>query len=70
MEIATGFAGNQGIRPDNPKYVAETLRQNGYSTAAFGKWAYEKIYLRKDQKHLWSPGVNSPVIASQFVIPM
>ncbi len=38
MEIATGFSGNQGIRPDNAKYVAETLRQNGYSTAAFGKW--------------------------------
>jgi arylsulfatase len=38
MEVATGFAGNQGMRPDNAKYVAETLRQNGYSTAAFGKW--------------------------------
>jgi arylsulfatase len=38
MEIATGFPGNQGVRPDNAKYVAETLRQNGYSTAAFGKW--------------------------------
>jgi arylsulfatase len=38
MEIATGFQGNQGVRPDNAKYVAETLRQNGYSTAAFGKW--------------------------------
>jgi arylsulfatase len=38
MEVATGFPGNQGERPDNAKYVAETLRQNGYSTAAFGKW--------------------------------
>jgi arylsulfatase len=38
MEIATGFPGNQGIRPDNAKYGAEILRQNGYSTAAFGKW--------------------------------
>jgi arylsulfatase len=38
MEIATGFQGNQGIRPDNAKYISETLRQNGYSTAAFGKW--------------------------------
>lgn len=38
MEIATGFQGNQGVRPDNAKYVAEVLRQNGYSTAAFGKW--------------------------------
>ena len=38
MEVATGYYGNQGIRPDNAKYFAETLRQNGYSTAAFGKW--------------------------------
>ncbi|RKZ16641.1 arylsulfatase [bacterium] len=38
MEVATGFQGNQGERPDNAKYVAETLRLNGYSTAAFGKW--------------------------------
>jgi len=38
MEVATGFPGNQGVRPDDAKYVAEVLRQNGYSTAAFGKW--------------------------------
>jgi len=38
MEIATGFPGNLGIRPDDAKYFAESLRQNGYSTAAFGKW--------------------------------
>jgi arylsulfatase len=38
MEVATGFYGNQGIRPDNAKYFAEALKQNGYSTAAFGKW--------------------------------
>ncbi len=38
MEVATGFHGNQGERPDDAKYVAETLRLNGYSTAAFGKW--------------------------------
>ena len=38
MEIATGFSGNQGRRPDDAKYYAEILRQNGYSTAAFGKW--------------------------------
>jgi len=38
MEIATGFEGNQGERPDFAKYFAEALRQNGYSTAAFGKW--------------------------------
>lgn len=38
MEVATAFPGNQGRRPDNAKYTAEILRQNGYSTAAFGKW--------------------------------
>jgi arylsulfatase len=38
MEIATGFPGNQGIRPDDARYFAESLRHNGYSTAAFGKW--------------------------------
>lgn len=38
MEIATGFPGNLGMRPDDAKYFAETLRHNGYSTAAFGKW--------------------------------
>ena len=44
MEVATGFYGNQGIRPDNAKYFAETLKQNGYSTAAFGKW-HENRYM-------------------------
>lgn len=38
MEVATGFPGNQGERPNDAKYFAETLRYNGYSTAAFGKW--------------------------------
>ncbi|QDV24194.1 arylsulfatase [Aureliella helgolandensis] len=38
MEIATGFPGNQGERSNDAKYFAETLRHNGYSTAAFGKW--------------------------------
>ncbi|OHX67060.1 arylsulfatase [Flammeovirga pacifica] len=38
MEVATANPGNNGFRPDDAKYVAETLRQNGYSTAAFGKW--------------------------------
>ncbi|MBD0399795.1 arylsulfatase [Flammeovirga sp. EKP202] len=38
MEVATANHGNNGFRPDDAKYVAETLRQNGYNTAAFGKW--------------------------------
>jgi arylsulfatase A-like enzyme len=38
MELATGFPGNTGIRPSNITTLAEILRQNGYSTAAFGKY--------------------------------
>ena len=38
MEIATGFPGNRGQIPPDVVPVAEILRQNGYSTAAFGKW--------------------------------
>ena len=38
MELATAFPGNTGIRPRTITTLAETLRQNGYSTAAFGKY--------------------------------
>jgi arylsulfatase len=38
MELATGFPGNTGVRPRSVAPVAETLRLNGYSTAAFGKY--------------------------------
>src|SRR5450755_1439942 len=38
MELATGFQGNTGIRPHSITTMAEVLRQNGYSTAAFGKY--------------------------------
>src|SRR5512134_1469658 len=38
MELATGFPGNTGIRPQSVTPLAEILRQNGYSTAAFGKY--------------------------------
>lgn len=38
MELATGFPGNTGMRPQNITTLAEILRQNGYSTAAFGKY--------------------------------
>jgi len=38
MELATGFPGNTGVRPANITPLAEILRQNGYSTAAFGKY--------------------------------
>ena len=38
MEIATGFPGNTGEIPSTVAPLAEMLRLNGYSTAAFGKW--------------------------------
>jgi arylsulfatase len=38
MEVATGFPGNTGIRPLSVAPLAEMLRLNGYSTAAFGKY--------------------------------
>jgi arylsulfatase A-like enzyme len=36
-EISTAFPGNTGSRPNNVAPLAEMLRLNGYSTAAFGK---------------------------------
>ncbi len=38
MEVATAFPGNQGRRPRSVAPLAEMLRLNGYSTAAFGKY--------------------------------
>jgi arylsulfatase len=38
MELATGFPGNTGVRPQSVTPLAEILRLNGYSTAAFGKY--------------------------------
>jgi len=38
METATSYPGNNGIRPQSITPMAEVLRQNGYSTAAFGKY--------------------------------
>ena len=38
MELATGFPGNSGARPNSVAPLAEMLRLNGYSTAAFGKY--------------------------------
>jgi arylsulfatase len=37
-EMATGFPGATGRIPDATAPLAEILRLNGYSTAAFGKW--------------------------------
>jgi len=38
MEISTAFPGYTGVRPDSVAPLAEMLRLNGYSTAAFGKY--------------------------------
>jgi arylsulfatase len=38
MELATAFPGNTGVRPLSVAPLAEILRLNGYSTAAFGKY--------------------------------
>lgn len=38
MEVATSFQGNTGVRPQSITPLAEILRQNGYGTAAFGKY--------------------------------
>ena len=38
MELATAYPGNTGVRPQNITTLAEILRSNGYSTAAFGKY--------------------------------
>jgi len=37
MDVATAFPGNTGVRPNSIAPLAEILRYNGYSTAAFGK---------------------------------
>ena len=38
MELATAHPGNTGVRPLSVTPLAEILRLNGYSTAAFGKY--------------------------------
>jgi arylsulfatase len=38
MELATAYPGNTGVRPREITTLAEILKQNGFSTAAFGKY--------------------------------
>ena len=38
MELATAYPGNTGVRPRSITTLAEILKQNGFSTAAFGKY--------------------------------
>lgn len=37
-DSASGYPGYNSVLPRNAASIAEVLRQNGYSTAAFGKW--------------------------------
>ena len=37
-ELATGFPGYTSIIPKSAGSIAEVVRQNGFNTAAFGKW--------------------------------
>jgi arylsulfatase A-like enzyme len=50
-EMATGFPGDTGQIPNTTAPVAEMLRLNGYSTAAFGKW---------HETAAWETGISGP----------
>jgi arylsulfatase len=52
MELATAFPGNTGVRPRSITTLAEILRMNGYSTAAFGKY---------HETPPWEVSVSGPV---------
>ena len=43
-ESASGFAGYNSLWPKSAASVAEVLKDNGYSTAAFGKWHNTPIW--------------------------
>jgi arylsulfatase A-like enzyme len=43
MELATAFPGNTGVRPKEITTLAEILKQNGYSTAAFGNTTRRRL---------------------------
>lgn len=51
-ELGTGFPGNTGEIPQDIAPVAETLRLNGYSTGAFGKW---------HETATWETSVSGPM---------
>lgn len=50
-EMATGFPGATGEIPNTTAPVAEMLRLNGYSTAAFGKW---------HETAVWETSISGP----------
>ncbi|MBW1646084.1 MAG: sulfatase-like hydrolase/transferase, partial [Deltaproteobacteria bacterium] len=51
METSTVFPGNTGSIPNRVAPLAEMLRLNGYSTAAFGKW---------HETAVWETSVSGP----------
>jgi hypothetical protein len=53
-ETAMAFPGNTGQLPNSVAPLAEMLRLNGYSTAAFGKW---------HETAAWETSVSGPFIA-------
>ena len=52
IETGTAFPGNTGQIPADVAPVAEMLRHNGYSTAAFGKW---------HETAAWEASVSGPL---------
>ena len=69
MEVATAFPGNTGARPQSITPLAEILRQNGYSTSAFGKyhetapWEVERVRARSTAGRP-TPGSTSSTASS------
>ena len=53
IETGTAFPGNTGQIPDDVAPVAEMLRHNGYSTAAFGKW---------HETAAWEASISGPIV--------
>jgi len=53
IETGTPFPGNTGQIPTHVTPVAEMLRHNGYSTAAFGKW---------HELAAWEASVSGPLV--------
>jgi arylsulfatase A-like enzyme len=51
METSTAFPGNTGAIPNSVAPLAEMLRLNGYSTAAFGKW---------HETAVWETSISGP----------
>jgi len=53
IETGTAFPGNTGQIPNDVAPVAEMLRHNGYSTAAFGKW---------HETAAWEASISGPLV--------